>query len=497
MIHRTIVHRLLPLAALVAVLATAGCGSGGTSSTASKPTVTVDDAVQARDLVSRQDLRPPVIAIRHSAAGQAPGLVFLTPKKVFGAKVVQGAQGGTEIIDNKGKVRYFAPNKGHNVANDFRVQEYEGKPVLTYWYGRQLQGTGRGYGVILDEHYKRIATVHAGNGLDADFHEFQLTPQNTALITVFHKTTAGDKKVVEGVIQEIDVKTGKVLTEWHSLDGVPVSASYEPADLRKGSFDYIHLNAADVAADGNILVSGRHTWAIYEIERHTGKLLSTIGGKQSDYKMGPGAQTAWQHDVVSLGEHRYSVFDNGAGDTGTRALRDYSRIAEITIDPTKKTATLVKSYKHPDGLSAGTQGNGQLLPNGDMFVGWGSKGVASEFSPDGKLLFDARVPKGDDTYRAFKSPWTGIPSSPPDVAATVHGTKITIDVSWNGSTEVRSWRALTGTRRTALTAAGRSAWKDLETGFTVPAGSAKYVAVAALDAAGKVLATSATVKLSR
>jgi hypothetical protein len=496
MIHRPIAHRLLPLAAGLALVAASGCGSDATSSQTSTPTTTVT-AVRARDLISRQDLRPPVITIRRSDPGQAPGLVFLTPKKVFGAKVVKGAQGGTEIIDNKGKVRYFAPNKGHNVANDFRVQEYEGKPVLTYWYGRQIEGTGRGYGVILDEHYQRIATVHAGNGLDADFHEFRLTPENTALITVFHKTTSGGKKVVEGVIQEIDVKTGKVLTEWHSLDGVPLSASYEPQELRKGSFDYIHLNAADVAPDGNILVSGRHTWAIYEIERHTGKLLTTIGGKQSDYKMGPGAQTAWQHDVVSLGPDLYSVFDNGAGDTGTQALRDFSRIAEVQIDPTKKTATLVKSYKHPDGLSAGTQGNGQLLPNGNMFVGWGSKGVASEFSKDGKLLFDAKVPKGDDTYRAFKSPWVGIPSSPPDVAAKVSGTKITVDVSWNGSTEVRSWRALTGASKDKLTSAGRSGWKDLETGFTVPAGTAKYVAVEALDAAGKVLATSDVQTLSR
>jgi Arylsulfotransferase (ASST) len=449
-------------------------------------------------LVTRPDLRPPISSIRLSLPGQAPGLIFIAPKKVFGSKQPSGAQQGQEIIDSKGRVRYFKPNVGHLVADDYAVQEYEGKPVLTFWYGNQVNGHGNGYDVIEDDHYHVIATVHAGDGMQADFHEFQLTPQGSALITVDHDTTYHGQKVDEGVIQEIDVKTGKVLTEWKSLDDVPLADSYEPKGIRSSAYyDYIHVNAADLDTDGNILVSARNTWAIYKIQRHTGKLLWTLGGKATDFKIGPGANTGWQHDVRSVGPNLITVFDNGAGDTGAPVVRKYSRVATIRIDPVNKTATLVASQAHPGGLSAGTQGDGQLLPNGDMFIGWGSKGVFSEFTKGGKMLFDARVPQGDDTYRAFRSPWTGIPSGPPSVAAHVSGSRIIVAASWNGSTQVASWRVMTGKTPADLTPAGQGSWKNLETQLTVPARGAHYVAVEALDATGKVLSTSATHTISR
>jgi arylsulfotransferase ASST len=485
---------VVPTGALLTLLIAAGCGQDDSPASAQ---IVTSEASRARTaaapLASRSDLRPPVPTIRRSGSGLAPGLIFITPKKVFGAKAVPGAQGGPEIIDSKGHVRYFRPNRGKNVANDFRVQQYQGKPVLTYWYGRQIKGSGEGYGVIEDEHYHRIATVRAGNGLRADFHEFTLTADGTALITAYHDVTSDGKKVVEGVIQEIDVKTGKVVTEWRSLDDVPVANSYEPQGTRtSAAFDYIHLNSADIDDDGNIIVSSRHTWSLYKIQRHTGKLLWTLGGKASDFKMGDGAQTAWQHDARAEGGGVYRVFDNAAGDKGAPKLLDHSQVVRLKLDPAAKTVTLMDATKHPSGISAGTQGDSQVLPNGNLFVGWGSQGVFSEFSKDGRLLFDARVPRGNDTYRAYKSPWTGVPRERPRLAAHVKGDRVVVDASWNGSTEVAGWRVLTGATAAHLQTAGRTGWKNLETSFSVPRGSAKFAAVQALSASGKVLATSVT-----
>ncbi len=54
-------------------------------------------------------------------------------------------------------------------------------------------------------------------------------------------------------------------------------------------------------------------------------------------------------------------------------------------------------------------GNAQTTPGGDLFVGWGSLPYISEFSPSGKLLFNAELPAGVSTYRAYLLPW-GPPS---------------------------------------------------------------------------------------
>jgi hypothetical protein len=502
-LDRRIVVRLalaagLAVAVVVALLIVRS-GQGDTPSHAR--TSPAASAARVPKLASRADLRPPPLTIRRSSrasSARAPGLIFITPKRVFGARLAPGQQTGAEIVDTRGRVRYFKPNRGRNVANELRVQTYRGKPVLTYWYGHEANGTGEGHGVILDRHYRRIATVRAAQGLEQDFHEFLITPQDTALVLAYHKTRApGGEKVVEGVVQELDIETGKVLTQWRSLPDVKVSESYQPRGLRKGRFDYFHINGAEIDTDGNILVSARHTWAIYKIERHTGKLLWKLGGKDSDFELGRGVQTAWHHDVRSLGPNLISVFDNAVGDTGTRHIRDASRVVRIRLDPERMTAKLVGTRKHPDGVAAGTQANGQWLPNGNLFVGWGSQGVVSEFGKRGALLFDARVPRGNDTYRAYKFEWTGVPTDPPSVAARVRGSRVVVSASWNGSTQVDAWRALTGTRKDRLRAAGRTSWRNLETSLSVRRSRARYVAVQALDARGRVLATSRARRIER
>lgn len=445
-------------------------------------------------------LTPPVATIRRSRRGQARGLILVAPKKVFGARPRPVAETGAELLDTRGRVRWFRPNKGRNVTQDLRVQRYRGQPVITYWSGRLTNGTGKGKGYILDRNYRRIATVSAvGKGLQADFHDFVVTKDDTALLGAYRKTKAKGKPVVEGVMQELDISTGKVLTEWHSLDGAPPSESYEPQGARSASnFDYFHINSENLDDDGNIIVSARHMWAIYKIERRTGKLLWTLGGKDSDFKLGKGVQFAWAHDAVPEGHGVYRIFDNAAGDKGAPKLADASRVIRIKLDEKRKTVRLLSSQEHPDKISAGTQANGQRLPNGNLFVGWGTSGVFSEFTPGGRMLFDAKLPSGLDTYRAYKAVWRGEPRTRPRVAAQRQGRRLVVEASWNGSTAVAAWRARTGSSAKRLRATGqRARWRNLETRFTIPAPSARFVAVQALDRRGKVLATSAPRRVSR
>ena len=117
----------------------------------------------------------------------------------------------------------------------------------------------------------------------------------------------------------------------------------------------------------------------------------------------------------------------------------------VEIDEDAMRATLVREYTHPDKLLSATQGNVQVLPNGNVFVGWGSSPVISEFSHDGELLFDAAFPTEGETYRAFRFPWKGYPKTHPAIAAeSGQGDKVKIYASWNGATEVATWQVLAG-----------------------------------------------------
>ena len=94
--------------------------------------------------------------------------------------------------------------------------------------------------------------------------------------------------VIDGVVQEIDIASGKVLFEWHSLDHVPLDESHQPVPASATTpYDYFHINAVSPDEDGNLLISSRHTWTVYKLDRHSGAVIWRLGGKNSDFALGP------------------------------------------------------------------------------------------------------------------------------------------------------------------------------------------------------------------
>jgi hypothetical protein len=336
------------------------------------------------------------------------------------------------ILDGNGGLIWFRPLDTHGVA-DFRAQSYRGRPVLTWWQGRAEQGVGNGYDVILDETYREIATrVRAGNGLVADIHEFAITPRNTALITVYHEVG----KVLEGVVQEIDIASGKVVFEWHSLPEIATGESYFPKPDGSGAWDYFHINSVADGPGNSLLVSARNTHALYKISRATGKVVWRLGGRKSDFTMGPGARFAWQHDAHWRAPNVISLFDNEAAPPYAKR----SRALFLRVDSAAGKVTLLRAYPSPDDLLSGSQGIVQLLPNGNLFVGWGANPWFTEFSPDGNVLLDGHFSAGADSYRAYKLPWVGVPLERPALAVkTDRRGRVTAYVSWNGATDVVRW----------------------------------------------------------
>jgi hypothetical protein len=479
----------------VAVLVAAGHSGGSGSARASAGSGRASDVA-----AGARDLRPPQVTVFDRAAGLAPGLVFL------GAKDTESRPNkpsGPLIVDNQGRPVWFRPAPPGEVAGDLRVQSYQGRPVLTWWQGKSIGGAGHGEGedIIADTSYHVIARVPAGNGYKADQHSFTLTPQGTALITAYHETRTNlssvggpaNGLVYDGIVQEVDIATGRVVFEWHSLDHVPLTDSYQPVPADPNTaYDYFHVNSVSLDTDGNLLISGRHTWTVYKVDRQTGRIIWRLGGKHSDFRLGPGVRFAWQHNPVAAGKDTLRIFDNESN--GIR-VGPQSRVITVHLDPRLRTATLVESVEHPGGLSVPSQGNSERLPNGDLFVGWGRLGRFSEFSPDGRLLFDARLTPGYDSYRAFRFPWSGNPTTSPTAAAKRDGTDTIVDAIWNGATDVARWRVLAGPDPGALEPAGSVAWDGLDTKALVST-SAKWVAVAAEDAAGHTVGSSAPVRVA-
>ncbi len=236
---------------------------------------------------------PPVTVLTHGA-DNGNGDIFLAPNGGPPGPSGPGYAGGPEIISNTGKVIWFHALPAGDIATDFRTQTYLGKPVLT-WFQGSVDG-GPGTDLIYNDRYQQIATVSAGNGYRTDMHEFLITPWNTALILADDTTAANltsiggpsDQQVIDGVVQEIDIRTGKVLFQWNSADHVPCSDSHVPLPSSASEpWDWFHINAVQLDTDGNLLVSSRHTWTVYKVnpahrEDHVGarrqaKLLRSQG----------------------------------------------------------------------------------------------------------------------------------------------------------------------------------------------------------------------------
>jgi hypothetical protein len=436
--------------------------------------------------VSRPDLKPPAITVLQRSHGTARGLVFVAPSSGPG-------QRGAMIFDDAGELVWFHP-VAHKAATDFKVGLYHGKSVLTWWEGKAVDGLGDGEWVVLDSSYRELARFSAAEGRHGDLHELVVTPHDTALVTsnetvAWNLASVGGSRrgqVVGGVVQELELPSGRLIWEWRSLEHVTVDETEIKA--KPGPrFDYFHINSIDIAPDGNLLISARNTWAAYKVSRRTGRILWRLGGKRSDFTLGRGARFEWQHDVREHAHGLVSLFDNAAAPQE----EPQSRALLLALDTKRMHASLEHAYTHrPDRVLSHFLGDAQLLDNGDVFVGWGGAPYVTEFTRSGAIAFDARLPHGGQSYRAFRFPWVGRPVDRPALAARANE----VHASWNGATEVASWQLLQGATASELERGPLVPRTGFETVLT-PAPQARRAAVVALDRTGAPLGTSATVDL--
>ncbi len=440
-------------------------------------------------------------------SGAAPGYLFLAPYQGVGSA-------GPMIAEQNGALVWFHPLPAGEASTNFRVQQFDGKPVLSWWQGRILEvGFGQGEDVLYSTAYQPIGAVHAGNGYRADLHEFRLTPEGTAWIDAFdpiHMNLSSyggqsDGVITDSVVQEIDVKTGLVMWEWHALGHIPIGESHNPPPTSGYPWDYVHINSispggagsdlqeagAGANQPGNVLLSSRNTWALYDVDLHSGNVRWRLGGDHSSFKLDPGTHTYWQHDAEWQPGGLISVFDNGSDPPKEKQSRG------LLLDPnaTTHTVTLVKQFVNPTKtLLASSQGDMLPLAGGNWLMGYGGLPNFTEYDVAGHVLLDGTLGKSVQDFRTYLSPWSAqAPGAPSVLASADAGGALELSVSWNGATEVASWRVLAGTSPSALAPVASAAKQGFQTSIAVPA-AGPYVAVQALNSAGTLIGTSSTVK---
>ncbi|KAK0265305.1 hypothetical protein LTR35_017169 [Friedmanniomyces endolithicus] len=491
---------------------------------------------------------------------------------------------GPMILDSRGELvwaKHFDNNSGGQ-AYDFQVQTYQGQEYLTFWLGDdRVRGHGSGHYYMLNSSYDTVHRVGAANGLSADLHEFLITPQGTALMTMYeivaHDVTSfrefdpdlpedqNPNFIWDCLFQEVDVATGDLVFEWRASDHMELHDTYHgigPGGTLDDPFDWFHINSIDKDELGNFLVSARYMHSLTYIDGKTGDVIWTLGGRSNafmDLSDGFSLNFAWQHDARFIPLDTFpnmyrapperagyttrlvTFFDNAAEDqhydhglTYSRGLlleityptspsvvptttnSDHGRrqetndpamnaakVADINGTNPSYTVRVIQSYDNPLPVRSSSQGSMQILPpppgssdDPTVLVGYGFNAVFTVFAANGSVLCDAHYgavtswERGDiQSYRVYKSPWTGSPRQPPNV--DISDDDVEVYISWNGATEVTDWVLQCSESDTAA----EQAWADVvrvgkegfETVIQLPedVGESRFLRVIALGDTGR------------
>ncbi|HEX3693418.1 MAG TPA: MFS transporter [Solirubrobacteraceae bacterium] len=494
----------------------------------------------AYGFVSAPSLHPPVIkntGRAKTAASSAGGYILTANFYNLSYPPIIG-QSGPLILDSKLQPVWFQPVPEKVVASNLTMQSYNGRPVLSWWQGL-VTNTGQtlsGEDVVLDQHYRPIARLKGAAGWTLTLHEFAIqgdhawvTANKNLALDLSNYGGAYNGALIDSAVQEYDLKSGRLLRSWDALKHISLSDSYATLPTNGFPWDAYHINSIQLVGANRFLVSMRNTWSAYLVNADSGRIEWTLGGKRSDFRFGPRAAFQWQHDValepgslaavsaasVTASPSHTASASGPAHAAGTAAsgspllLSMYddhccqitsggknvpatgdSRALVLRIDPSSGSATLAAQYVRERGFAADYMGDAQPTPNGNVFVGWGSEPYFSEYSRSGQLLLDAELPWPDVTYRATLAPWVGLPLTAPAGAARRAGGATTVYASWNGATQLASWRVLAAAagRLTAVTSAAKSGFET-----AIPLPSTRHYAtfeLQALDAHGRTLASS-------
>ena len=165
--------------------------------------------------------------------------------------------------------------------------------------------------------------------------------------------------MIDGVVQEIDIPTGKVLFQWNSADHVPYSQSEQPLPASASTpWDWFHINAVHIDTDGNLLIDARNTWTTYKVNRaqrqhhlaarRQGQQLHAAGRARARSLNNAGEIFAWQHDPEALGHDVYTFFDNeSAGVANTGSTHGRVRLSRAVTRQARRARRTRRRWSRP------------------------------------------------------------------------------------------------------------------------------------------------------
>ncbi len=423
------------------------------------------------DGVDKYITRPDIVSPRwevtiHDKTNIAPGYWFVAPYEKIGERKPGGAWIGPHIYDGNGDLVWSGAYKwdDRNIM-DFKLSNVRGEDMLTMMLPPEEDG------ILLDNHYQIVEKVPVGiKGKTLNMHEFTFVEEGKTLLLMKRNVTHASKELSKAVgydgecsvmfaaFEDIDTTTWETRFTWTSSDWVGLEEStLDTAPVKQrcggGAWDYLHSNALDKFDDGHYLLSARHADTVYKIDKDDGHIIWRLGGKNNDFQMLGNTNFSRQHHA-RVREHNethtiLSLFDNSKGEDAQPATAEWSRAIQLSlrIDTDPMTAETILEFNHPYHEHAWRRGDYQVLDNGNAFICWSEHSLQSEHTPDGKMLWEAKMePNWIGTYRAFKYPFTGLPLDPPDVYSQAYyhddpnnSTTTLVHVSWNGATEVEKW----------------------------------------------------------
>jgi hypothetical protein len=435
----------------------------------------------------------PHFTVKNAAPSDGDGYIFVSPfywtKSKIGSYLL--------ILNTQGKLVYYK-----DVGDAMSAFDFKKLPNGLLSYFDQKRATF----YVMDSHYNVVNSYQAGNGYTTDLHDLQVLSDGYVLLMSYDDETVDMSQIAPGgkadatveglIIQELD-PSKNVIFEWRSWDHFKITDT--TSLLTDQKIDAVHGNALAVANDGNLLLSSRNQSEITKINLETGQVMWRFGGKANQFKFIGGQPFAYQHDVRQLANGDITVFDN----QGTQQDPAASHALEYKLDEASMTATQVWSFTHNPPVFGTFMGNTERLENGNTFISWGAALPSDGFSfismtevkPDNSVVFDLSFDQPYVSYRAFLAPWQGSPTTDPDLSYKADGNGIILGYSWNGATDVASYRLFGGDQPLTLKTLDQQANTDFEmqTHLTsLPVGEC-YFQVAALDKSGNELGRSKVV----
>jgi hypothetical protein len=261
-------------------------------------------------------------------------------------------------------------------------------------------------------------------GIQSNPHELRLLPDGSALL-VAYRPRAGvdlspwggppDATVLDGEVQELD-PAGNLVWSWSTRDHVALAESArwfpkllrEPVQVDGGheAYDIVHLNSIERRGD-RVVISLRHTDAVYEIDRRSGAIDWKLGGTHTSRSLEIRGDPlgdrdfGGQHDARLIDANTVSLFDNGTLRRDGTVRNRRARVLAFRLDRSARTARLVRSFRRARRGGSTCCGSARRLPKGNWVVSWGNSPYVGELTAAGRPVLTITLGGDLRSYRTF------------------------------------------------------------------------------------------------